>query len=258
MKFISTLLLIGIFSSATLSQTPFGQADKEFDALAYQDAAHLFEKLMKETALSGMEKLSAQAKLAYSYRQIKDSENAERVFREMISDYGKDLPESYTSCYLYFAQALASNGKYQEAQDTYTKYGVLKNGEKQGPVFSKLNSNVALLTKNVGSYKVDYLTINSAEADFSPTRYKDGLVFVSGRNEAISVKRVFKWDQSAFLDLYYLPDLNRLKGKGHLLAGRIECHKPDVKQKTAEESIGDGFVYCSYPKRLPTSWFFCG
>lgn len=200
-------------SYTAMGQPLLSRADREYKSMSYLSAASLFEEAVKDNSLGEQEMLAAKAKLAYSYRQLKDSENTERVLREMISGYGENLPEEYENNYLYFAQALASNGKYKEAQETYEKYSTLSAGNEDGPSFAKLYNNVALLTKNAGSYKVERLDLNTSDADFSPMYYKEGIVFVSGRTEAKGIKRVFNWDQTPFLDLYYLDDLKKIKGK---------------------------------------------
>lgn len=213
MKHLSILLIFILLAFPGWAQSTMQQADKEYNSLAYYKAVTLYEDALGTYTLNEGETLSAQAKLAYCYRQLKDTPNSERVFRKLISDYGQDLPAEYVNCYLYYAQALASNGKYKEAQETYEKYNTLNSEDRRGTSFSKLYNNVALLTKNAGSYRIERLSINSSAADFSPVYYKDGLVFVSGRDEALAIKRVFSWDESSFLDLYYLPNLKKIKGQ---------------------------------------------
>lgn len=213
MRYFSILLIAILISFKGWGQSKKEKADKEYNSLSYSKAVELYEDVLKTSTLEEGEILSIQAKLAYSYRQLKDNLNAERVLRNLISDYGEALPPEYVNCYLFYAQSLASNGKYREAGETYEKYSALSNEDSRGGTFSKLYNNVALFTKNAGSYKVEYLTINSQAADFSPVYYKDGLVFVSGRDEAIAIKRVFKWDETSFLDLYYIPNLKKIKGQ---------------------------------------------
>ena len=190
MKHFSILLIFILLAFPGWAQSTMQQADKEYNSLAYYKAVRLYEDALGTSTLNEGETLSAQAKLAYCYRQLKDTPNSERVFRKMISDYSQDLPAEYVNCYLYYAQALASNGKYKEAQETYEKYNALNSEDRRGTSFSKLYNNVALLTKNAGSYRIERLSINSSAADFSPVYYKDGLVFVSGRDEALAIKRI--------------------------------------------------------------------
>ncbi|TDB65252.1 OmpA family protein [Arundinibacter roseus] len=231
MKHVYILLLISILILPVSAQSILSQADNQYNSLAYLKASELYQKYLENKNLNENELLSGRAKLAYCYRQLKDTPNAENVFREMISSYGKDLPTEYSICYLYFAQALASNGKYKEAQDTYAKYSSIQEEDKRGVSFSKLYNNVGLLTKNSGSYKIEELTINSLAPDFSPMYYKEGLVFVSGRTEPLNIKRVFNWNDTPFLDLYFLSDLTKIKGKSASSLGGDIAPKSSVRKR---------------------------
>ena len=84
MKFLLTLLFAAISASCIVAQTPLGQADREYNSLAYLKASSLYENLLKKEELTEGEKLSAKAKLGFSYWQLKDSQSAERIFREKI------------------------------------------------------------------------------------------------------------------------------------------------------------------------------
>lgn len=199
-----------LVASPLLAQTLLKQADRQFDQLAYPKAIELFEQAFSsQSNLTEAEKIDAKAKLGYSYQQTRDMANAERVYRDLIGG-SSPLPADYVKCYLYYAQALASNGKYKEAQVAYDKYSAMQPNDKRGPAFSKLYQDVSALTKNAGSYRVEFLKMNTRQAEFSPMVYKDGLVFVSAA-QGNGIKRVFKWNNTPFLDLYYLPDLSSIK-----------------------------------------------
>jgi outer membrane protein OmpA-like peptidoglycan-associated protein len=200
----------------TFSQS-LKDAEYEFNKMSYLNAAEMFEQVLKGK-LSDSEKQSARMKLAYAYRQIHDSQNSERVYRELISG-GSQLSGAASKVYLYYAQALASNGKYKDSQEAYDKYAKVETADKRSGGFQKLYKNVETLNKNAACYKVDYLSINSDKADFSPMYYKNGLVFNSGRTEGTGLKRVFCWDNSRFLDMYYLTDVSALTASAAGLGG---------------------------------------
>ncbi len=208
-----------------MAQSLTKQAARQFDQLGYAKAIELYEQaLAKPTDLSDTDRLDARAKLGYSYQQIRDMQNAERVYHDLIGS--GNLPADYTKCYLFYAQTLASNGKYHEAQEAYDKYGTLQTSDKRSPSFSKLYRDVSALTRNAGSYKVEFLTMNTRNAEFSPVIYKDGLVFVSAGSDGNGIKRVFKWNNTPFLDLYYLPDLKTIRAsKTSSLGGSIASSK---------------------------------
>jgi outer membrane protein OmpA-like peptidoglycan-associated protein len=210
------LVLALLVVAKTFSQS-LKDAEYEFNKMSYLNAAEMFEQVLKGK-LSDSEKQSARMKLAYAYRQIHDSQNTERVYRELISG-GSQLSGDASKVYLYYAQALASNGKYKDSQEAYEKYAKVETADKRSGGFQKLYKNVETLNKNAACYKVDYLSINSDKSDFSPMYYKNGLVFNSSRTEGTGLKRVFCWDNSRFLDMYYLTDLSSLTASAAGLGG---------------------------------------
>lgn len=205
-----TVLLIWLVLLANLSS--FAQtlkdAEYQFDQMSYLNASQLFEQALKGKNTDA-QRQSILLKLAYSYRQMRDTQNAERVYAELLSK-NPVLSGNDTKAYLYYAQALASNGKYKESQDVYEQYSKLEIADKRSGGFQKLYKNIDILNKNAACYKVDYLSINTDKADFSPMYYKNGLVFNSARTEGLGLKRVFSWDNSQFLDMYYLNDISQL------------------------------------------------
>ena len=210
-RILSILVLAWLVAGSVLAQSIAKQADAQFSQLAYAKAIELYEKALTNVGtLPEADQLDARARLAYSYQQTRDMPNAERVYHDLIQ--GGELPRDYAKCYLYYAQALASNGKYRESQVAYEKYGKLQEADQRAPSFSKLYQDVNALTNNAGSYKVEFLKMNTKRAEFSPMLYKNGLVFVSAGTGGNGIKRIFKWNNTPFLDLYYLPDLKTIKG----------------------------------------------
>jgi len=204
--YIFAFLWVGLGINQARSQSTLGQANQQFAGLAYAKAAELYEQALKTSSKDAATR-DVLTNLAYSYRQIRDTQNAERVYRLLAASGA--TPNDY----LYLAQVLASNGKYNEAKDFYEKYDQSQMEDQRGKGFSKIYANVDKLTKNASSYTIEYLDINTNRAEFSPTFYKKGLMFVSARNEGVNVKRVFSWNQTPFLDLYELPDLSAIGSK---------------------------------------------
>lgn len=204
--------------NAQSSSKALQKAEAQYDALAYAKAIELYEAALKKPkGLTEEESLKAKLQLALAYRQVKDFVNAERVFREVLST-NPALKGDDVKAYLQFAQVLTSNGKYTEANQYWQKFNEIQEQDKRGEDFIKLNSNRGALERNAGSYQIEYIGINSSSADFSPVYYKKGLVFVSGRTGNATIKRVFNWDASSFLDLFYLEDLKVLKTESNASA----------------------------------------
>ncbi|WP_266367133.1 OmpA family protein [Tellurirhabdus rosea] len=183
-------------------------ANKQFESMSYVNAMRAYEDLLRsDKRKDPTETLEAMTKLAYCYRMLQDTKNAERVYAELI----KEFPEADSKNYLYYAQALASNGKYRDSQKMYSKYGEKQADDMRGRKFTVSYMDMSRFYQDSSSYRVDYLPINSKQADFSPMYYQNGLVFVSSRDEAGVVRRVFQWNQTPFLDLYFQPDTAELR-----------------------------------------------
>ncbi len=218
---LAIVVLTWLSTGPVLAQSLVKQADRQFNELAYTKAIELYEKaLINPTPISESEKRDAQAKLGYSYQQIRDMPNAERIYRDLVTS--GNLPPDYARYYLFYAQALASNGKYQEAQAAYEKYNDLPMGAKQTTSFAKIYSDVSDLTTKAGSYKVDYLSMNTRRAEFSPMFYRDGLVFVAEGRGKSGLKGMFAGNSSHYLDLYYLPDLKTVARPWSARRGRVQ------------------------------------
>ncbi|RIV19128.1 flagellar motor protein MotB [Fibrisoma montanum] len=208
--FLSALLACGL--SPLLGQSLTNQADRQFDQLAYASAIDLYEQALKNTpALPETERRAALAKLGFSYHQQRDTKNAERVYRELMGM--GDLPAEHAPAYLYYAQSLAANGKFREAQEAFGKYNTLVPADQQAMPYSRLYREADALSKKATTYKVEFLTINTRKAEFSPMLYGNGLVFVSASGGSKGSKKVIDSKNGPFLDLYFMPEADALRGR---------------------------------------------
>jgi hypothetical protein len=208
---ISVCLLC--LSMAAFAQRVAPQANEQFTKMAYAEAASLYEQAIQQGEYLAEPALrQARAKLGYCYRQLRDSKNAERVYKDLIGD-GK-LPAEFNDTYLYYAQALAGNGKFKEAQEAYDAYTAIQHAEGHTPELnSKIYRDVSALTSNTpATYRVKALAINTRKPEFSPMYYQNGLVYVTTANNAKQMRRVLKGSNSPYLDLYYIPDLESVGG----------------------------------------------
>jgi outer membrane protein OmpA-like peptidoglycan-associated protein len=217
------------------------KADTQYGALGYAKAIELYETALKKTkGLTDEEIIKAKINLALSYKQVKDYQNSERIFRDVLSGNpilkGEDI-----KAYRTFAQVLTSNGKFPEANQYWQKFNELQEQDKRGVEFIKLNSNREALERNSGSYKVEYVGINSSSADFSPVYYKKGLVFVSGRSSNSSIRRVFNWDASSFLDLFYLEDLKAIGTETGVSATGSSSQSSPAKTTQPSKKLGNDY-----------------
>ncbi|RCR69532.1 OmpA family protein [Larkinella punicea] len=219
MKYVRLSLLSAILSIVALAvqaqSARLKAANKQFENLAYVNAARAYEDFLRlDKKKDPAEVQEAYTKLGYSYRALQDTKNAERIYADLI----REFPETDSKNYLYYAQALAANGKYRDSQKLYSKYGEKQNEDLRGRKFTVSYMDMNRFFQDSSSYKVEFLPVNSRQADFSPMYYQNGLAFVSARDETGPVKRVFGWNQTPFLDLYFYPDTAELQNNAELAA----------------------------------------
>jgi outer membrane protein OmpA-like peptidoglycan-associated protein len=206
--------------------------NRHYESLSFIKAIDAYEGALAKGKLAADEVVVAKIRLGESYYKIKDTQNAERILREVIES-GVDLSGENAVVTLKFAQILASNGKYREAQEMYEEYNSKVGDDPRGKSFSKLYDDVSVLSKNANCYKVDYLSVNTNAAEFSPSHYQNGLVFVSNRSSSVGVRRVFNWNETPFLDLFHLEDISLLGSGGASLGGASDGSTLSSRSKGA-------------------------
>jgi outer membrane protein OmpA-like peptidoglycan-associated protein/tetratricopeptide (TPR) repeat protein len=213
---IGLLALLFLIAQQTYAQSGrLKVANRNFENMSYIEAIRNYEEYLRTAKTGTPEMKEALTKLGYSYRKVQDSRNAERIYAEIIERFSKDTE---SDIYLYYAQALANNGKYKESQKMYSRYGQEQTTDMRGRKFTVAYMDNSRFYQDSSTYKVDYLyALNSRQSDFSPMYYKNGLVFVSSRDEGGAIKRVFMQNQTPFLDLFMFPDTSQLR-KDNIIA----------------------------------------
>ncbi|MEA5461923.1 OmpA family protein [Arcicella sp. LKC2W] len=232
-------LLFLLACGHTHAQAKLKAANRQFEQLSYIEAIRLYEDFLRD-AKDPVTRQEGLKKLAYSYRKMQDSRNAERAYADLLRDY----PDVESENYLYYAQSLASNQKYKESQKYYSIYGEKQTADLRAKRYTIALMDMGRFYRDSSSYKVQYLPINSRQADFSPMFYKGGLVFCSARDETGTIKRVFAWNQTPFLDLYFVPDTSQLsihnglqtaQALGGMSASNVDAPTPEAKLTKIEE-----------------------
>ncbi len=191
-----TLAAILVVFMFPLDAQKVDKADEIYDDLGYKTSVAMYEaNIEKEGWTSDATTI---AKIANSYRQVHDTENAERWYSELISL--SDDPIHL----LHFAQALQSNGKSELAKEYFLQYHRLTGGtDKRGEILAAAIDRMNELKRSdvvIENVRI----INSASLDFSPAFYKGGIIFVSSRNPDFEPDRNKDiWIDDNFMTLFY-------------------------------------------------------
>lgn len=142
--------------------------------------------------------------IAECYRRIGNPDETEYWYG-LVSR----MPNAPQKSWLYYAQALQRNGKYNEAKTWAEKYvsQIEPNNTQAMWLIKSCEEDVVQDLRASGKlYKVTPVDeINTENDEFSPTYFKNDLVFVSARERKASVKRFNRWsdeEDKPFTEIY--------------------------------------------------------
>ncbi|WP_408641421.1 tetratricopeptide repeat protein [Spirosoma telluris] len=216
------------------------QADRLLNYKAYGRAIEAYSQLLSEQAdqLTPTQKVTAQSRIAYAYKQVGDGQKAERYYREAIASSTDENPQLL----LQFAQTLAGNGKFQEARKPFERYEQLK--EKQSarqPLPSPTGTSPGGNRKEAVKYRLEYLAFNSSGEEFSPAFYQDGLVYVAGKKGGSAIETTGSGGGSGYLDLLYIPNRNNLKAESIINSDGSVSKPANDRLKTDRRTENDNY-----------------
>jgi len=176
-------------------------ADDAFTNMQYNLAITKYKKaLSKAKGKPDKEKISFQ--IAECYRLINNTKRAEAAYKRIAkSAYAQKNPVVF----LYLAQAMMANEKYEDASTYYSKYHEMVADDPRGPNGVESCKLAKEWVDNPSKFKVEnQKPLNSKESDFSAA-YADKLyntvIFTSTR-DASTGKGLDNWTGQSFSDLF--------------------------------------------------------
>lgn len=200
---ILSLLLSILFVSISLSQDieipkkydrTIGKANSLYTSYVYVKAIEEYKKAIE---ISDHEKDFLTLRIADSYRIINNNNEAFKWYNKVDG-----LPVMTKQDKANYAQVLVEHGNYRKAKEIAAELGTSIDRIDKADRTNEIKIDTA-------AYFMENLVINSKKADFSPTYYQDGIVFVSSRPvESILPQSKYYWDESYYLDLYYTQNVD--------------------------------------------------
>jgi hypothetical protein len=131
-----------------------------------------------------------------SYRKMNNSVKAEENYAIAVT-----LPEAQAIHKFYYAQQLMKNGKCEEAKKWLSE-------DKSENIFTKVAQNMitscdeqAKLMRDSARYVVEQVNLNTPGGEFSPVRYKNGIVF-TGEKSGVSKGKFSPYNRPASTTAY--------------------------------------------------------
>ena len=190
-KITYVLLAFTLLGTCVFSQNRYEvKGDKLKDMYRYVAAVEAYNK-----ALANENRSQIKLKLADCYRMLNDPEMSSKWYEEAFE---KNIETDPIHKYNY-ALALTSTGDIENAERWFRTYMSEVPEDERSKRFLEQFREIEKLYKDSSLYVIEKVPFNSNYADFSPTPYKNDIVFVSARNAGLSQ---FKWDGTAFLDIF--------------------------------------------------------
>ena len=193
--FFPTIVLLLIAFTGIAQSGKLEKANKEYNRFAYIDAQKVFERVAQE----GYKSADLFQKLGNSYYYNSDYANAVKWYGELMSNYKNEVSSEY---YFRYAQSLKAVKEYDKSDKYMRKFYSFENGDARAINYQNTPDYLDRINFQSGRYKVQNIAANSSYSDFGPAYYGENLVFASARDTGTVTKRIHKWNDKPFLDLY--------------------------------------------------------
>ncbi len=169
------------------------EADRHFQQMSYARAAELYRTATELGAVNE----HVTKRLAECSMRLGDTVGAERWYAVVVKFLNREPIDLYN-----YAEALKSNGRYEEAEQWMDRYLALTQPE-GGNRRSNLSGFARKFMLDQDRFTVRPVSINTPYSDFGTAWLGQGrVVFTSSRNEPGIIQRRAAWNAQPFLDLF--------------------------------------------------------
>jgi outer membrane protein OmpA-like peptidoglycan-associated protein/tetratricopeptide (TPR) repeat protein len=190
------LILLVISSSMFSQEGKLNRADKKFDQYAFVDA----RKMYLEIAEDGYKSADLFQKIGDSYYFNAKYADAEKWYQKLVENYPLETTPEY---FFRYSQTLRALKNYAAADEMMLKFNEAKGNDLRAELFVESPDYLKQIGYQTSNYTLeDIRSINSRYSDFGPTEYEGKLIFASSRDTGGASKRIHKWNNEPFLDLY--------------------------------------------------------
>ena len=190
---VSCILLLGL-SKGYSQQTKLAIADKKYERFAYIDAIATYEKVAEK----GYKDEKMFQRLGNAYYFTAELIKAEKWYTALF-EMNPDQDAEY--CYRY-AQSLKSIENYKKADEILELFYKKSGNDQRAKLFSSEKNYLEDIKENSNRFTVEDAGINSAYSDYGSSFWNNKLVFASARDTTGAFRKVSKWTNQSFTNLY--------------------------------------------------------
>ncbi|MCW2121133.1 OmpA family protein [Flavobacterium sp. 7A] len=169
-------------------------ADKQYERYSYIEAIATYERI----ADKGYKDQQMFQKLGNAYYFNANLEKAAKWYGELF-EMNEDQGPEY--CYRY-SQSLKSIGEYKKADKIIALFNKKSANDQRAILYSNDKNYLEDIKSNSGRFIIEDAGINSEFSDYGTAFSGNNLVFASARDTVGVSKRIFKWTNQSFTNLY--------------------------------------------------------
>jgi len=190
----SVFLVVCAITLSGCASFNYRVAENYYEQYAYSKAIPNYEKVLRKDFIP-----DAAANLAESYSKTGNSVKAEIWYKRLVK-----TPEVKVEYKLKLAEVLMENGKYAEARIWFQDYLLLNTSDKRVKRMIQACDSIHLFFQDTTMFNIALMKLNREnESNFSPTFFKQGIVFLSDRPAPGKVRERSTWTGKEYLDLFY-------------------------------------------------------
>lgn len=193
-KIVYIIFLSLIVFQGFSQKTKISSADKEYDRFAYIDAIATYERVAEK----GYKNEEMFRKLGNAYYFNAELEKASKWY-DALFEMNSNQEAEY---YYRYSQSLKAVGNYAKADKMLEQFNKKSGNEQRAKLFEKNRDYLAQIKSNSGRFKIEDAGINSELSDYGSSFYGKQLVFASARDTGGIAKKVFRWTNQSFTNLY--------------------------------------------------------
>ena len=187
---ILTLLVLQGYSQ----KAKVALADKQYERYAYVDAIANYERV----AQKGYKDEKMFQKLGNAYYFNAELGKAGKWYEEL---FAMNQNQEAEYCYRY-SQCLKAIGDYGQADKMLVQFNKKSGNDKRAQLFQGHKNYLEEIKANSGRFNIVDAGINSEFSDYGSSFLGNKLVFASARDTGGVSKKVFKWTNQSFTNLY--------------------------------------------------------
>jgi outer membrane protein OmpA-like peptidoglycan-associated protein/tetratricopeptide (TPR) repeat protein len=191
---IYSIIMLIVAVSGYGQKSRIEDADKKYNNYSYIDAIATYESV----ALKGYKDEKMFQKLGNAYYFNADLSKAGKWYTELFDMNGEQEQEYY---YRY-SQALKSIGNYDKANKMMDNFNKRATNDLRAKLYESQKNYLEEIKANSGRYTIADAGINSEYSDYGSSFFNNNLVFASARDTGRVSKKVFRWTNQSFTNLY--------------------------------------------------------